>query len=160
MADHGIVCSRIKDILDHRQTVLIFDAHNHSEEPLVVGDGLCLVGHPNSPRGAAAVVISVTQHRLHDILDADLPKLGCDRETFLASWDRTNPEAPQATNPEVTRVEFRPGFPDGSIRRDPEDIPMPPTPRERGILEIAQKAALDDIQAAADAEIFSQPDKA
>lgn len=149
MADHGIVCSRIKDVLDHRQTVLIF-AGDCKAEPLVVGDGLCLIGHPNSPRGAAAVVTSVTQHRLHDILDADLPKLGCDRETFLASWDRTNPEAPQATNPEVTRVEFRPGF--------PEDVPAPTT--QRGILDIAQKAALDDIQAAADAEIFGQPDKA
>jgi hypothetical protein len=143
MTVHGIVCSRFDAIRERRQTVLIFAGDcKHS---LALGDQLCLVGHQDSPRGYAGIVTSVSQHRLHDTLDADLPRLGCDRETFLASWDRTNPEAPHATNPEVTRVEFRPGFPEEVLVGQP------------GLLDIAEKAAKEDIQAAEDVEVFGRP---
>jgi len=104
MAHHVVLCSRIRDILDHRQTVLHIIPEG--DVSVAVGDSMLLVGHPRSPRGVPAIVTGVSKHRLYEVLDADLPRLGCCRMKYLDSWNRTNPGMPHEVNPEIVRIEL------------------------------------------------------
>ena len=105
-----IWCSRFQAVQRGEQTVMHLVARQADQaEPLVEGDEIVMVSHPNMPRGLAATVVSAAHYRLHDVMDEDVPLLGCDKQAYVESWDKTNPDDLYSSNPEVVRIVFRLG---------------------------------------------------
>src|SRR5277367_1649945 len=92
-----------EDVVSHRRLLL-----HWVEDEFYPGDHFTLINFWNAPRGVPAIVTSVDKVRLHEVTDEDLRKIGnVTRESYIASWNKTQPDHPWNSNPEVYRIEFR-----------------------------------------------------